>query len=112
MRSFVEELIESKQETLEIVSTYIINTIESKALYRKGGWKEVNKKHSEKERFNHNFSVSATAICIKLRENNESIDLPIQSNMRAIESLVNKTLGVVAVEYYVDRKNHALRILL
>ena len=108
----IEELIIEKEQTLRTVVGYIVNTIKSKYLYKKGGWKEVRKAFTDLECFNHNFSISATAICMKLRENNEPINLPIQSNMALIEVKVNDLLGVKAVQYYVDRKNHALEIVL
>ena len=108
----IEELIIEKEQTLRTVVGYIVNTIKSKYLYKKGGWKEVRKEFTDMECFNHNFSISATAICMKLRENNEPINLPIESNMELIEVKVNNLLGVKAVQYYVDRKNHALKIVL
>lgn len=101
-----------KEQTLRAVVGYIVNTIKSKSLYKKGGWEEVRKEFTDMECFNHNFSISATAICMKLRENNEPINLPIQPNMELIEVKVNELLGVKAIQYYVDRKNHALKIVL
>ena len=112
MENFVKELISEKEQTLGVVVGYIVNTIKSKSLYKKGGWKEVRKEFTDMECFNHNFSISATAICMKLRENNEPINLPIESNMELIEVKVNDLLGVKSVQYYVDRKNHALEIVL
>ena len=108
----VKQLVISKEQTLNTVTKYIVNTIKAKAIYNKGGWKEVNENFTEKERFNHNLSISTTAICMKLRQNNEHINLPIQANMQDIANMVNKTLNISAVEYYVDRKNHALKIIL
>ena len=105
-------LTSEKEQTLVTVVGYIVNTIKSKSLYKKGGWKEVRKEFTDMECFNHNFSISATAICMKLRENNEPINLPIESNMELIEFRVNDLLGVKAVQYYVDRKNHSLKIVL
>ena len=112
MENFIKELVDSKEQTLNIVVNYIVNTLKAKALYKKGGWKEVRKEYTDLECFNHNFSISATSICMKLRENNEPINLPIQANMKNIEMSVNNLLGISAVKYYVDRKNHALKILL
>lgn len=112
MEDFAKELISEKEQTLKTVVEYIVNTIKSKSLYIKGGWEEVRKEFTNSECFNHNFSITATAICMKLRENNEPINLPIQSNMKNIEVAVNDLLGVKAVQYYVDRKNHAFKIVL
>mgnify|MGYP003638815671 CR=1 FL=1 len=112
MENFTKELVSSKDKTLKTVVNYIVNTVKAKALYKKGGWKEVRKEYADIECFNHNFSISATAICIKLRENKEPINLPIQANMKSIEMAVNSLLDINAVEYYVDRKNHALKIVL
>ena len=112
METFIKELIDTKEKDLKIVVNYIVNTLKAKALYNKGGWQEVRKNYNDLECFNHNMSISATAICIKLRENKETINLPIQANMKNIEIAVNDLLGVTAVEYYVNRKNHALKIVL
>lgn len=112
MENFIKELINEKEQTLNAVVGYIVNTIKSKYLYKRGGWKKVSEEFTDLEIFNHNFSISAAAICDKLNKNNEPINLPIQSNMKLIEVKVNDLLGVKAVEYYVDRKNHALNITL
>ena len=110
--SYIDELKNSSEDTLNNVITYIENTIKAKALFNKGGWKLVGEVFSENERFNHNFSISATAICCKLRDNKQPINLPIQSNMSVIEKRVNSKVGVPVIEYYVDRKNHAFKIIL
>lgn len=111
-KELIKELKNTKVDTLDAVTEYIVNTLKAKVLYKKGGWREVRKKYSEKECFNHNYSISATSICMKLRDNGVPINISIQSKMEVIEKLVNIRLGIKAVEYYVDRKNHALRIKL
>ena len=112
METFIKELISTKERDLKIVVNYIINTLKAKELYNNGGWQEVGKNYNDSEFFNHNFSITSTAICMKLRENKKSINLPIQANMKIIEIAVNSLLGINAVEYYIDRKNHALRIVI
>ena len=112
MENFIKAITNAKKETIDTVVNYIVNTLKAKALYKKGGWIEVRKMFKDNECFNHNFSISATAICMKLRENDEPINLPIQSNMSAIEVAVNAKINYKAVEYYVDRKNHALKIII
>lgn len=110
MEDFVKVLLDSKNDILEIVCTYITNTIQAKALYQKGGWAEVRKHFTKKETFNHNFSISSRAIHEKLRENNIPYNFSIRSNLYKIEEMVNEKLGVNAIEYYINGKNHALRI--
>lgn len=112
MENFIKELVDAKKETVDTVVNYVINTLKAKALYKKGGWVEVRKVFKNNECFNHNFSISATAICMKLRDNNEPINLPIQANMSAIEVAVNNKINCKAVEYHVDRKNHTLKIII
>tara|TARA_R110001606_G_scaffold397757_2_gene575148 strand:+ start:260 stop:598 length:339 start_codon:yes stop_codon:yes gene_type:complete len=112
MESFIKELRNSKNNNLKTVVNYIVNTIKSKALYNIGGWDEVKKNYNDLECFNHNYSISSTAICMKLRENKETISIPIQDNMKNIEIAVNNLLGVNAIEYYVNKKNHTLKIVL
>ena len=112
MENYIKELVSNQEVTLNTVVKYIINTIKAKALYNKGGWSEVNKHIPENERFNHHFSISAYAICRKLRDNKEPINMSIESNMRAFEMEVNKSLNIDAVKYCVDGRNHVLRILL
>mgnify|MGYP001560441910 CR=1 FL=1 len=109
---FLKVLEQDKKQTIDKVVTYIINTLKAKALYSTGGWKEVRKYISNSDCFNHNFSISATAICDKLRENEDPINISVQSNMKKIEESVNHKLGVKAVEYYIDRKNHAIAIII
>lgn len=100
-----------KEKTLNTVVRYIVNTIDARELYKEGGWSNVEEIYTEKEYFNPHFAISATAICVKLRENNEKINMPIQSNMGMIEDAVNKTLNRNVVKYYVNRKIHALKII-
>jgi hypothetical protein len=102
---------QDKNETIDKVVTYIINTLRAKALYSIGGWKEVDKHISDSDCFNHNFSISETAIYSKLKENNDPINVSILRNMKMIAERVNHKLGIKAVEYYVNRKNHTIIII-
>jgi len=115
MENWLKEMIAEEQalreQTLRIVVGYIVNTIKSKYLYKKGGWKEVRKHYQDSESFNHHFSINSYCIYRKLRENKEPINLPIESNMKLIESKVNELLGAKVVQYYIDGKNHSLKII-
>jgi hypothetical protein len=112
MKDFVKELKESRTETINKIVVYVVNTLKAKAMYNKGGWKEVRKHYDDSEYFNHHFSITATGICMKLRENKEPINISVQSSMKEIEVSVNELIGVKAVDYYVDRNNHALKIVI
>jgi hypothetical protein len=109
---YIEILQENKTNDIKKISTLIINTIKAKALYSRGGWSAVREELKENEYFNPNFGISATLICMKLREIGYKNSISVQSNMLVIEKHINKTLGIKAIEYCVDRKNHFFRIKL
>lgn len=109
---FVKELQQSKKETIDIIVEYIINTLKAKALFSKGGWKEVRKHIRDEDCFNHHFGISSIAIYSKLKENEIPVNISIKSNMKVIEKSVNDKLSTEAVEYYVHRKNHSIRIII
>ncbi len=85
-RELIKGLKNTKVDNLDVVTEYIVNTLKAKVLYKRGGWREVRKKYSEKECFNHNSSISVTSIYMKLRDNGVPINISIQSNMEVIEN--------------------------
>jgi len=106
MKKFIETLNDKRDKDIEVISKLIINTIKAKSLYSAGGWSSVNNKLNESEYFNPNFGISATAICMKLRELKYDFNISVQSSMYEVKTYINSKLGINAIEYRIDRKNH------
>ena len=62
--------------------------------------------------FQVDASINVGGICAKLRELGYKNTISVQNNMSEIERYVNKTLGVKAIEYRIDRKHHFFSIIL
>ena len=112
MESYIKTLQDSKLNDIKTITTLITNTIKTKALYLEGGWSLVRSELKENEHFNPNFVINVGGICAKLRELGYKNTISVQNNMSEIERYVNKTLGVKAIEYRIDRKHHFFSIIL
>jgi len=109
--NFIEELQNATTKEIEVVKKLVVNTIKAKAFYKRGGWSLV-KKELGNEYCNPNFSMTYLTLHHKLKDLGKDVEISIKSNLGRIEREINKELGVKAIEYYVNRKNHALKIIL
>jgi len=111
METFVKELINAKTTDLENIVKLVINTVKAKALYRKGSWELVRKELGNRY-MNPNFTMHYGTIYQLLDELDIKVEISIKNELSTIANMVNEKLGVVAVEYRIDRKAHYLIIVI
>lgn len=106
---FIQELKENKEKSITKVVELIINGIEANFISRKITHDEW-KKHIHYNRPRVSFAFG-TANSNEIQSRNE-IGISVLAHMSEIERLVNTKLGIKAIEYRVDRRNHYFKLII
>ncbi len=106
--NFIQEMQEYKEKSIDKVTELVINGIEAAYLTRKLGYDNW-KKHMHYNRPCVSFAFS-TANSNEIQSISK-VDISIFDNMSEIERRVNAKLGVKAIEYRIDRKNHYFKLI-
>jgi hypothetical protein len=106
--NFIKEMQENKEKAIDKVVELIVHGIEGAYLVRKLGY-DTWKKHMHYNRPCISFAFG-TANSNEIQSTSK-VDISIFDNMSEIERRVNTKLGVRAIEYRVDRRNHYFKLI-